>query len=309
MDIKPPLAALPQLPAAPRSTLASTTALYRSLPGVGLVRIGLGLAQRCWPALAVRAAGRLFLTPLPPKWLQRGAQAGQGWRIDSWPFEDASLAVHGRWGPDNASVVLLVHGWGGHAGQMRPLAEALAARGLRPLIVEMPGHGHSGGIRSSLPQFARAIDYVSSRLAQQGEPVRALVAHSLGATAAAYAASRGLGIARLVLLAPAASPPAFTRLFAQVFGLSERTRAAMQARIEAREAMLMPLCEAAAVGARIGVATLVVHDRHDAMNPFGDGQAYADAVPGAQLLATEGLGHRKILKDARVLDAVAGFAK
>ncbi len=275
---------------------------------LGLFRLGLGLAQRWWPSLAVRAASRLFLTPLPPKWLQRGAMAGEGWRSEAWPFERGSLAVHGAWGPFDAPVVLLVHGWGGHAGQMRPLAEALRARGLRPVIVEMPGHGHSGGMRSTLPQFARAIDYVHNRLQQQGHVVQALVAHSLGATAAAYAASRGLGVARLVLLAPAASPPAFTSLFAQVFGLSERTRAAMQARIESREAMLMPLFEAPAVGPRIAAATLVVHDRDDSMNQFGDGQAFADAVPGAQLLATEGLGHRRILKDPQVLDAVARFA-
>ena len=292
---------------AQRSTLESTAALYQSLPGVGLFRFALRVAQRCWPALAVRAAGRLFLTPLPPKWMQRASRAGDGWRIEAWPFEGASLAVHAHWGPVDAPVVLLMHGWGGHAGQMRPLAQALIERGLRPVIVEMPGHGHSGGLRSTLPQFARAIDYVANRLSQRGDTVRALVAHSLGATAAAYAASRGLGVERLVLLAPAASPPAFTRLFAQVFGLSERTRAAMQARIEAREAMLMPLFEAPAVGPRISVQTLVVHDRQDAMNPFSDGQAYADAVPGAQLLATDGLGHRKLLKEGRVLDAVAQF--
>jgi len=287
---------------------AHLAALYQRLPGVGVVRVALRLAQRCWPSLAVRAAGRLFLTPLPPKWLQRSAQAGQGWRIERWPFEDASLALHSFWGPAEAPVVLLVHGWGGHAGQMRPLADALQQRGMRPVILEMPGHDHSGGMRSTLPQFARAIDYVSNRLAQQGQTVRAVVVHSLGATAAAYAASRGLGAERLVLLAPAASAPAFTRLFAQVFNLSERTRAAMQARIEARESMLMPLFEASAVGPRITTPTLVVHDRQDAMNQFGDGQAYAGAVPGAQLFATDGLGHRKILKDPQVLQAVAHFA-
>lgn len=293
---------------APRSALDSTAALYQSLPGVGLLRLALGVTQRIWPSLAVRAAGRLFLTPLPPKWMQRGMRAGDGWRLEKWPFESASLAVHSHWGPADAPVVLLMHGWGGHAAQMRPLAQALFERGLRPVIIEMPGHGHSGGMRSTLPQFARAVDYVGNRLREQGCTVNALVAHSLGATAAAYAASRGLGVERLVLIAPAASPPAFTRLFAQVFGLSERTRAAMQARIEARESMLMPLFEAQAVGPKIGAATLVVHDRQDAMNRFGDGEAYAGAVAGAQLLATDGLGHRKILKDARVLDAVARFA-
>jgi pimeloyl-ACP methyl ester carboxylesterase len=133
------------------------------------------------------------------------------------------------------------------------------------------------------------------------------VAHSLGANAAAYAASRGLAAERLVLLAPPASPREYMRLFASVFGLSEATRAAMQKRIEAREGILMPQFEPDAVGPRIRIPTLVVHDREDSVNRFADGMAYAHAIRGAQLVATEGLGHRRILKDAHVLGRVALF--
>jgi pimeloyl-ACP methyl ester carboxylesterase len=129
----------------------------------------------------------------------------------------------------------------------------------------------------------------------------------LAANAAAYAASRGLAAERLVLLAPPASPREYTRLFAHVFGLTEATRAAMQKRIEAREGVLMPQFEPAAVGPRIRVPTLVVHDREDSINAFADGMAYAHAIGGAQLVATQGLGHRKILKDAQVLGKVAIF--
>jgi pimeloyl-ACP methyl ester carboxylesterase len=111
-----------------------------------------------------------------------------------------------------------------------------------------------------------------------------------------------------VLLAPPASPPEYTRLFAHVFGLSETTRAAMQKRIEAREGILMPQFEPDSVGPRIRVPTLVVHDREDSINRFADGMAYAHAIKGAELVATQGLGHRKILKDAEVLGKVAIFA-
>ena len=89
---------------------------------------------------------------------------------------------------------------GGNAAQMLPLAEAIAARGLMPVIVDMPAHGRSRGRTSALPQFARAIDYVAARLQQQGSELRALVAHSLGANAAAYATSRGLAAQRLVAM-------------------------------------------------------------------------------------------------------------
>jgi hypothetical protein len=203
---------------------------------------------------------------------------------------------------------VLAHGWGGHAGQMLPLAEQLRAQGLRPVIVEMPAHGRNAGATSNLPQFARAIEYVAARLRQEGHTLHAAAAHSLAANALAYAASRGLAVPRLVLLAPPASPREYTRLFAHVFGLSEATRAAMQRRIEAREGIVMPQFEPAAVGPRIQAATLVVHDREDSINRFADGVAYSRSIAGARLIDTQGLGHRRILKDAGVLRQVAAFA-
>lgn len=281
-----------------------------SSPLIHLLRLGLGASQRLWPGLAVRAATRLFGTPLPARPLRalgRRRAAPASWQATHWPFERASLTVYTRPSTGNGPVVLLVHGWGGHADQMLALASVLEAQGLQPVLLEMPAHGRSAGAVSNLPQFARALEYVVARLQQQGHTLHAVVAHSLGANAAAHATSRGLPAQRLVLLAPPASPHEYTRLFARMFGLSEATRAALQQRIEAREGILMPQFEPAAVGPRIHVPTLVVHDRGDRINRFADGQAYAQAIAGAELLATEGLGHAKILRDAAVLAAVARF--
>ncbi len=290
-----------------RSPAEATAAFYNTSPVTRLARWGLGASQRLWPSLAVRAAYRLFGTPLPPRWLARRRAWPADWTLSAWPFENASITLYSRPVAPHGPVVLLVHGWGGHAGQMLALADRLQVQGLRPVILEMPAHGRSAGPTSNLPQFARAIDYAAARLQQQGFRLDAVVAHSLGANAAAFAASRGLALRKLVLLAPPASPHEYTRLFAQVFGLSERTRAAMQKRFEAREGVLMPQFEPQAVGPRIRVPTLVVHDRGDRINRFADGQAYHRAIADAQLLATEGLGHAKILKDAQVLAEVARF--
>ncbi|MFC5496542.1 alpha/beta hydrolase [Caenimonas terrae] len=289
------------------SSLEAASDFYQTGPGVRLLRLALAASQRLWPALAVRAAGRLFGTPLPPRWLRRRRAWEPDWKVERWPFEDASLTVYAQGAAPHGPVVLLLHGWGGHAGQMLPLAQALAGHGLRPVLVEMPAHGRSSGSVSNLPQFARAIEYVAARLLQQGHGLRAVVAHSLAANAAAFAAGRGLPAQRLVLLAPPASPRDYTRLFGQAFGLSEATRAAMQGRIEAREGVLMRQFEPDAVGPRIRLPTLVVHDRDDRINRFADGQAFAHAVRGADLLATDGLGHRRILKDAAVLGRVTLF--
>ncbi len=289
------------------NSVPAVDAYYQRHAGVSMLRLGFSALQAAWPGLAARAATKLFLTPLPPKWAQRGKPLGADWETESWAFEEASLTVYRQGDSAGKAVALLVHGWGGHAGQMLSLAQTLAGRGWNPVLLEMPGHGRSRGWQSNLPQFTRAIDYVAARLAEEGQHLGALVGHSLGATAAAFVASRGTSFTRLALIAPAASPPAYTKFFAQVFGLREEVRAAMQKRIEAREGILMPQFEPESVGARIAVPTLVVHDRQDAVNRFADGQAFAQAVRQAELFATEGLGHRKILKEPAVLDRVASF--
>ncbi|MGZ5271684.1 MAG: alpha/beta fold hydrolase [Ramlibacter sp.] len=292
----------------PTTAVDAAATFYRPGPGLRLARSALAAAQRLWPTLAVRAAARLFGTPLPPRWLQRPVRWAAPWQSERWPFEDAALTIHLHAAPADAPLALLVHGWGGQARQLLPLADTLAQQGLRPVLLEMPAHGGTAGSTSNLPQFARAIDYALARLQQRGHRVELLAAHSLGASAAAQAASRGAAIGRLVLLAPPASPRAYTQSFARAFGLSEATRAAMQQVIEAREGVLMQQFEPGAVGARVRVPTLVVHDRGDRVNAFADGQAFAQAIRDARLLATDGLGHRKLLQDPVVLARVAQFA-
>lgn len=290
---------------------AAPSNYYRPGRLLRALRFGLTTSQRLWPALGVRAAYRLFGTPLPPKWLYRGQGPGAEWRREAWAFEDASVGIYHLAaqdsGAESAPVVLLVHGWGGHAGQMLPLAQAVAAADLRPVLLELPAHGRSAGTMSNSPQFARAIAYVAARLAADGHALRAAVAHSLGANGLALAAARGLPAERLVLLAPPASPREYTRYFAHTFGLSEATRLAMQRRLESREGVLMAQLEPAAVGPRIAQPTLIVHDREDRVNRFADAEAYRDAIGGARLVATQGWGHRRILKEAAVLAHVAGF--
>ncbi len=290
-----------------RTSLEATSAFYNTSRMTRLFRVGLTASERIWPALAVRAAYRLFGTPLPPKWINRRRSWPADWHIEQWPFEDASITLYAPASGPPDRVALLLHGWGGHAGQMLALADMLRAQGILPVIIEMPAHGRSAGSTSNLPQFARVLEYVSARLVQQGYVLHAVLAHSLAANASAYAASRGTAMSRLVLLAPPASPLEYTRLFARAFGLRESTRAAMQRRIESREGILMPQFEPPAVGARVRAPTLVVHDRQDSINLFADGVAYCDAIAGARLLATEGLGHRRILKDETVLREVAAF--
>lgn len=52
---------------------------------------------------------------------------------------------------------------------------------------------------------------------------------------------------------------------------------------------------------------LVIHDRGDAEIPWQDGRVIAQAWRGAETLMTDGLGHRRVLRDPDVVAAAVAF--
>ena len=256
----------------------------------------LRLIDRIAPRWGTRSALRLFFTPLPWKLSTRQSLPAP-WRASVWPFEASTITAYRRSDvPAGRPRVLLVHGWAGSGAQMRTLGEALAASGFDPVLLDFPAHGRSGGWRTTLPQFTRAIFAVTARLG----PCHAVVAHSLGALAALHTAARGLPVQRLALVAPSAPPALFLDWFAGSFGLSRSVSGRMREQIEAREAVELAEFEPEWLGARLALPCLVVHDRKDRVAPFAAGERVVAALPQAALHATDGLGHRRVLDDATV---------
>jgi pimeloyl-ACP methyl ester carboxylesterase len=257
----------------------------------------LRVADRLAPALTTLCAVHLFFTPLPTK-LSSRRRVPLPWQLEHLHTgrEDFALlrlqaATAGR------PRVLLVHGWAGDALQMRPLGEALAAAGFEPVLMDLPAHGRSAGWRCTMPQIVRSLFEAESRLG----PFDAIVAHSMGAVASLHAMAHGLHAKRLVALAPSSPPASVLRWFGEAFGLRRQLLARMRARIETNEAMALEQFEAPWLGMRVTAPVLLVHDRADRMAPLANSEALLRALPAAQLHATEGLSHRRILSDAAVI--------
>lgn len=272
-------------------------------------RLAAGLLRqvdRLAPRAGTQLALRLFLTPLPTKLAARRRKVPAGWQVESLPFEASHLAVWRRQQADEGGAkVLLVHGWGGDAQQLLPLAEQLAAAGLEPLLLELPAHGHAGGWRSNLVQWTRALFAVSSRHG----PWTAVVGHSLGARALAHALARGLPAERAALIAAAPPPRQFLGWFAQAIGIGDGLAERMARRIEAREGVAMQRFEPEWIARHLHQPTLLVHDRSDRTAPLAGSEALARALPAARMQITEGLGHRRLLDDAAVHAAVVEHLK
>jgi pimeloyl-ACP methyl ester carboxylesterase len=263
-----------------------------------------GLLERVAPGIGARWAETLWFTvPKPRAGRVEPATPGRPFRVQ---VEGRSV-VGEVWG-DGPSVYLM-HGWGGWRGQLQALVDPLVEAGHRVVAFDAPSHGDSdpgpaGPGRSTILEFADALTAV---VAANG-PAHAVVAHSLGATAAAFALRSGLPVGRLVFVAPMADPVPYTRTFAGRLGFGERVRGRLVRRVERRVGMSMSAFDVPAM-ARV-VATpplLLVHDRQDAETSWSDSAAISQAWPAARLVTTTGLGHRRILGAPLVVAEVVGF--
>ncbi|HEV8567540.1 MAG TPA: alpha/beta fold hydrolase [Actinoplanes sp.] len=281
----------------------STTVRFFSAPPA--MRAAFRVLNRAAPALAARWAERIWFTlprsPAPPEAVP--APGGHRFTVD----------VKGRrlvgevWG--TGSAVYLMHGWGGNAGQLAAFVAPLVDRGHRVVAFDAPSHGRSdpgayGPRSSSIPEFATALTAV---VAAHG-PAHAVIAHSMGGTAAAVALCDGLRADRVALLAPMASPVAYARQLADYLGFGEPTYRRLIVRVERRVRAPMHHFDVPELGRAVAMPpTLVVHDRDDAFTPVTDGAAIAAAWPSARMRVTAGLGHQRLLRDPKVVSEVVDF--
>lgn len=284
------------MPSGPPSSSPRNSTIVRIMR---LLRPVLGVLSRLAPGAAAAVAERLFFTPPRPRPSRGEAVLRVGRRFDVRVGGQRVAAW--RWG--HGPAVVLLHGWAGRAAQMTSFVAPLLARRLSVVAIDAPGHGRSPWGRSSAVDFARALRAVAAEVG----PVHGIVAHSLGAAAAAMALHDGLRVERVALLGPAAYPPAWFGRFAAALGISAAVAQRARLRSERRLGLRWDAFHVPTMVASFTAPALIVHDRHDDEVPASDGAAIAAAWPGAQLVETMSLGHFRLLRDASVIDQVADF--
>jgi len=280
-----------------KSTIVRSTRGSRLLP---LARAGNRALSTLAPALAAQLADRLFVTP--PRAHRPAAEIDLLATARARPLGVGDRRVE-TWLWGEGPSVLLVHGWGGRGAQLGALVGPLVARGFSVVTFDAPGHGASDRGRVAIPEMTSAI----RAIADSRGPLAALVAHSVGATAAARALYEGLEVGAVVLVGPAADLATPALRFSETLGFPRDVRERMQRRIEERGGRPWSAFDVTALAPALAVPLLVIHDRGDAEVPWQHGMAIARAWRGAEMLMTEGLGHRRILRDPDVVAATVAF--
>jgi uncharacterized protein len=172
-------------------------------------------------------------------------------------------------------AVIVMHGWGGNAAMMLPLARPLHDAGFAALFIDARCHGASDADSfASLPRFAEDLEHALAWMANRAEIDAAriaLIGHSVGAGAALLAASRRPDVAALVIVSAFAHPAAMMRRWLATKRIPERPVGRyvldyVQRTIGHRFDDIAPV----ATIARVRCPVLLVHGADDAVVPLAD---------------------------------------
>jgi dipeptidyl aminopeptidase/acylaminoacyl peptidase len=209
--------------------------------------------------------------------------------------------------------VVLLHGWGGHAGHLLHAAAALQRAGYAVLLPEARNHGRSDRDgHSSLPRFAEdlgcALDWLKCQPEVDADRLAAL-GHSVGAAAVLLAASQRDDLRAVVSVSSFAHPEQVMRRWLAArripyWPLGWLVNRYVESVIGTRFARIAP--ETTLPQARCPV--LLIHGRSDATVPLDDALALEARRGSAkvQLCVVEGT-HEQFMDEALLFETVQQF--
>ena len=250
------------------------------------------------PRMTARLVEKLFFTPVSyvPSADERW------WLAQGEPFH---VRVHGRricgWRWGAGPGVLLVHGWSGRGIQLHRYIDPLVRAGRTAVAIDGPAHGESEGRRTSYFEFT---DVVRTLIAPEGGlGVRGIVAHSFGAAAVVNALAQEKAALRTVLLAPALRLRKTLIEALERHGIPPRIYEKIIADYETRFGYSLTRDDPHRRLGDLRSPVLVVHDRHDPVIAHVESEALCGGFGQLTLKITSGLGHRRIMTDAEVVEA------
>jgi pimeloyl-ACP methyl ester carboxylesterase len=209
------------------------------------------------------------------------------------------------WGDDGPTVIL-VHGWNGSAVQLAPLAQRLAALGLRCIAIDVTGHGASAGHRTSWHAFVDDIAHASASLA--GGKAAAVIGHSAGGLAAMAARSvHGLAAECWACICAPSHPFPPIRAVQQRLNPPAQVLDRYRAHIASAFGVSWAALEDGAAFRDPPERLQLVYDPHDRFVDHTEGDRVHAWCPKAELVKTAGHGHAKVLASAELVDVLGRF--
>ena len=235
------------------------------------------------------------LTPLERQFLENGT-----------PFH---IHVHDKdircWKWGQGPCILFVHGWNGRGVNFAHFFKPFIDAGYSIIAYDAPAHGESGGQATN---YFELSDTVRSFLdPSHGFNIQGIIAYSIGASAVINCISKEKPSIDAVLIAPALKLKEILFNSFNHHGVPKIVYRNLVAEMEEYYGYDVHQDNPDVLAKTISTKILIVHDKDDRTIPYMDSKILSEKTDNVSLHTTEGLGHKRILRDNAVVDVITAY--
>ena len=257
------------------------------------------------PKLASKYVAKLFATPIKhptPKREHKMEHEAKKERL-LIPSIKKEVVIY-EYG-ESKKKILLVHGWSGRGTQLSKIADALLKIGYSTISFDGPAHGRSTGKTTNMLEFIDTAFEVNKKYG----PFEAAIGHSLGSMTLVNAASRGFKTNAMVLIGSGDKIDDIIYDFTNKLGLKEKIGDSIKMGFDKIAMEDVNNYSASIAAEDVKIPALLFHDKNDLDSPLSSSENIHKKLKNSELIITEGLGHRKILGDDKVILKLIDFIK
>ncbi len=255
------------------------------------------------PKLITLFAAKLFTTPIKHKIPKRELEMDRNsiQKLIPVPAINKEVVLY-QYGKSEKKI-LLVHGWSGRGTQLFKIADELLKAGYSTISFDAPAHGKSPGKTTIMVDFIATILEIDNQFG----PFEAAIGHSLGGMSVLNAIKKGLKVNHAVVIGSGDIVEDIMDDFVAKLELKPIISTFLRLHFEKKYQEKMNSYSAFLAAKEIAIPVLVIHDNNDPEVPVKAGIHIHKYLKNGELLLTDGLGHRKILGNHKVIEKTVQF--
>ena len=255
------------------------------------------------PSLATLFAVKLFSTPIRFKTPEREKMMANSAQKEFLFIPELNKEIQIYTYGYSKRKVLLVHGWSGRGTQLYKIADKLLENGFMTISFDGPAHGKSTGKTTMMHEFVIATKLIESTYG----PFEFAIGHSLGAMAILNSVKQGLELKKIVTIGAGDVITDIITDFVKKLELKPKMVGKIKQLFYKNFGKSIDSYSASIAAKEVKIPTLVIHDTEDTDVLVSCAHNIRQNLIQGELLITNGLGHRRILKDNQVINRILDF--
>lgn len=219
------------------------------------------------------------------------------------------IKVHGKtvqgWQWGEGPKILAVHGWNGSGTNLYPFIQPLLEKGFAVVTFDAPAHGQSDGVMTNYFEITDTVRAMVRHIGRSN--LAGIVAHSIGGSAVINCLAKENLHTKTALIAPALKLRELLYNTFEKNGVPRHLYISIIAELESEFGYSIEDDNPYRLLENLDSEVMIFHDHGDRLVPFADASALAGKNNKVNFHPTNGLGHKRILRDKNTVETVSQY--